>query len=112
MAKREMVRDLFKDQENYGYYQEFSAVGVGDWIVVPKGCFKVLLTLTPNSSTGSIEYTNSPISMLDNGSPDIITWDDGVVNASTSASMDPVTAFRVNVASGTDVKVSAKAALF
>ncbi len=77
-----------------------------DWIMIPdRG--GVSVTLTPTASTGSIETTDSPPDVIKAGNAVACTWGAGVVGAATTAFLLGFTAFRVNLATGSSLKISA-----
>lgn len=89
------------------YETTYTTTGAKDWITIPDAS-GVSVTLSFSSSTASIEATDSPPDTLAAGSPVTVTWPAGVVGTTTSAQLVGFTAFRVNVATGTSVKLSAR----
>jgi len=79
-----------------------------EWIYLPLSG-QASVTLSFSASTGSIECTDSPPSVVEGGTPVTVTWPAGVVGVTTSTNLIGFTAFRVNIATGASVKLSAKA---
>jgi hypothetical protein len=89
------------------YETTYTTTGPQTWFTIPD--FNgVSVTLSMSSSTASVECTDSPPDVVDSGSPVIVTWPAGVVGVTTSALLIGFTAFRVNVATGSSVKVSVR----
>ena len=88
------------------YEKTYTTTGAQDWITIPDRD-GVSVTLSFSASTGSIECTDSPPDVITGGSPVAVTWAPGVVGATTTQSLIGFTAFRVNVATGASVKLSA-----
>lgn len=86
----------------------YSSGTTQEWIYAPASG-NVSVTLSFTSATGSIECTDSPPSVVETGTPVTVTWPAGVVGATTSTELIGFTAFRVNKATGTSVKLSCKA---
>lgn len=97
------------NSKSYQFYEQtYSSGTTQEWIYLPlTGNASVTLSFT--AATGSVECTDSPPSVVEAGSPVIVTWPAGVVGATTSIVLNGFTAFRVNKATGTSVKLSCKA---
>lgn len=95
-------------QKEYRFYEvTYTATGVQDWIKIPD-FDGVSVTLSPSASTASIEVTDSPPDIIDAGTAAAVTWSPGVVSVATTATLQGFSAFRVNVATGASVKISAR----
>lgn len=80
-----------------------------EWIYLPESGI-ASVTLSVSASTASVECTDSPPDIVEGGgTPVTIAWPAGIVSATTTILLQGFTAFRVNIATGTSVKVSAKA---
>jgi len=88
--------------------KSYTTNAVQEWIYAPASG-NVSVTLSFTSATGSIECTDAPPSVIETGTPVTVTWPAGVVGATTSAVLQGFTAFRLNKATGTSVKLSCKA---
>jgi hypothetical protein len=98
---------LAPQANQFEFYETTYTTGTTqEWILVPDRN-GVSVTLTPSNSTASIEATDSPPDVVKTGSPAAITWPVGVISAATTAFLQGFTAFRVNLATGASVKLSA-----
>lgn len=93
----------------YAFYEKTYTSGTTqEWVYLPvSGLASV--TVSVSASTASIECTDSPPSVVEAGTAVTVTWPAGIVSTTTSAVLQGFTAFRVNIATGASVKLSAKA---
>ena len=89
------------------YEKTYTSGTTQEWIFIPD-FDGVSVTLTPSASTASLDLTDSPPDVVQTGSPATVTWTPGVVAAATTALLQGFTAFRVNIATGASVKISAR----
>ena len=90
------------------YEKTYAVAGTQEWIFIPD-IDGVSVTLTPSTSTASLDLTDSPPDVINNGSPNTVKWSLGDVTAATTGFLQGFTAFRVNITVGTTAKISARA---
>ena len=99
-------------QENADARQHYrhteTVSGTGDWLFLPAGLGDVFVSVVPASGTARVEYTQSPFSDLEGGSPVARPWDAGDVSAFKGVVMTAaVTAIRCVSSASADFVVTA-----
>ncbi len=90
------------------YEKTYTSGTTQEWILIPD-IAGASVTLTPSASTASIDLTDSPPDVVLTGSPATVAWTPGTVGAATTAFLQGFVAFRVNIVTGSSVKISARA---
>lgn len=92
---------------SYQYIEKtYSAAGAAEWIYLPDRMGASVTLSFSGGSTGKLQATDSPPSVIATGSPVVIDWTPGVVAATCSVFVEGFTAIRVFVSSGSSVTIS------
>jgi len=91
---------------SFQFYEKTYTTGTTQEVIFCPDRGDVSVTASFTTSTGSIEATDSPPSVIAAGTAVWATWTPGVVGATTTAILSGFTAFRANLATGASMKVS------
>lgn len=86
----------------------YTTTGAQEWIVLPDTGVAGVVVSFPSAGTAYVEATDSPKEMIMgivSGTPEPYQWPNGTVSATTNTIIQGANAVRLNVVSGTAVKL-------
>ena len=100
-----------RNEISWEYEDSKTGAGDGDTIIIPTGIDSIMITLVPSSANCKIQTTTDKLGDVQNDKSSVtwVDWPLGNVTSTVQDSLDPVTAIRQVVNSGTSSKLKVRA---